>query len=97
MIELRGNLFEKRKGMTTIELQLDEHTLELARRAAEARHLTLEALMQEIVRLLANSETEDPIVGMFAEEPELLDQVLESATSARERDPLRLPDEQVAA
>ena len=84
--------------MTTIELQLDEHTLELARRAAESRHSTLEALIQEIVRLLAASEpAEDPIVGMFAQEPELLDHVIESAMRAREHDPLRLPGEQVAA
>ena len=84
--------------MMTIELQLDERTLELARRAAEFRHLTLEMLIQEIVRLLAASEvTDDPVVGMFSQEPELLDDVIASAMTARERDPLRLPGDQVAA
>ena len=84
--------------MTMIELQLDEHTLELARRAAKFRHSTLETLIQEIIKLLASSETmDDPIVGMFAQEPELLDHVLASAMIARERDPLRLPGEQIAA
>jgi len=54
----------------------------------------LEALIQEIVRLLANSESaEDPIVGMFAEEPGLLDQVIQSAMRARERDPLRVTED----
>lgn len=84
--------------MMTIELQLDERTLELARRAAEFRHLTLEMLIQEIVRLLAASEvTDDPVVGMFSQEPELLDDVIASAMTARERDPLRLSGDQVAA
>lgn len=81
-----------------IELQFDQHTLELARRAAESRHSTLETLTQEIIKLLAASEmTDDPIVGMFAQEPELLDHVLESVMAARERDPLRVSGEQIAA
>lgn len=81
-----------------IELQLDEYTLELARRAAESRHSTLETLIQEIIKLLAASEaTDDSIVGMFAQEPELLDHVLESAMAAREHDSLRASGEQIAA
>ncbi len=81
-----------------IELQLDQHTLELARRAAESRHFTLEALVQEIIRLVAASEViNEPLVGMFAQEPELLDEVVESAMMARERDLIRVSDEQIAA
>jgi hypothetical protein len=33
--------------------------------------------------------TDDVFLGMFAEEPELLDQVVESAMRAREEHPLR--------
>ena len=33
----------------------------------------------------------DTMLGMFADEPELLDEVVESAMQARERDPLRQP------
>jgi hypothetical protein len=76
--------------MTTIELQLDEQTLERARRVAMLRRSTLEALIKDIIDLLAMAErTDDPILGMFAQEPELIDQVLESAMTARETHPLR--------
>jgi len=79
--------------MTTIELQLDKQTLERAQRVATLRRSTLEALIKEIIDLLAGAEgTGDPIVGMFAQEPELMDQVLDSAMRARETDPLRLSD-----
>jgi len=79
--------------MTTIELQLDEQTLERARRVAMLRRSTLEALIKEIIDLLAVAEgTGDPIVGMFAQEPELIDQVLDSAMKAREKHPLRSSD-----
>jgi hypothetical protein len=76
--------------MTTIELQLDEKTLELARRVAELRHSTLEAIIREIIERLAFAAIQDdPVVGMFAQEPELMDQATESAMTARERDLLR--------
>lgn len=79
--------------MTTIELQLDKQTLERAQRVATLRRSTLEALIKEIIDLLAGAEgTGDPIVGMFAQEPELMDQVLDSAMRARETDSLRLSD-----
>ena len=66
--------------MQTIELQLDEETLERARRLAEARHDTLESLIVEVIERLALVDMEsDPILGMFADEPEILDQVVESA------------------
>lgn len=32
------------------------------------------------------------IIGLFADEPELIDEVCESAMQSRERDPLRLAD-----
>ena len=84
--------------MTTIELQLDEKTLELARRVAKLRHSTLETVVKEIIERLAVVETaDDSILGMFAQEPELVDRVTESAMTARERDPLRLPGGQSTA
>jgi hypothetical protein len=77
--------------VTTIELQLDERTLERARNVATRRHSSLEALIAEIIDLLARIEdTEDPLLGMFSQEPDLIDQVLNSAMSARETHPLRV-------
>ena len=77
--------------MTTIELQLDESTLDHARRIAELRHSTLEALLKEIIERLATAEAmEDPILGMFSAELDLIDQVVNAAMVARERDPVRV-------
>jgi hypothetical protein len=57
---------------------------------------------EEKVRLLAlvNSSlsgqptaAKDPLLGLMADEPELVDQVVEAAYAARERHPLRLPSD----
>ena len=88
----------ERNTMTIIELQLDEKTLELAQRMAKLRHSTLESLIKDLIELLATAEsTGDPITGMFAQEPELIDRVVASAMEARERDPLRLSSGQSTA
>ncbi len=77
----------------TVELQLDEQTFESARRLAKARHYTLEALIAEIIGQLADIETEaDPLLGMFAHEPELIDGVVESIMESRETYSLRIVD-----
>lgn len=76
--------------MKTIELQLDDKTFEHAQRMAASRHRTIEALIKEIIEQLgASDSTEDPFLGMFADEPELMDQVVQSAMQAREEHPLR--------
>lgn len=79
--------------METIELQLDEQTLEQARKLAAARHVSVEELLKEALgRLDVAPAADDPITGMFADEPELLDQIVEEAMQVRERDPFRLSD-----
>lgn len=76
--------------METIQVELDEQTLERAKQIAMLRHSTLEALIKDIIDLLAVAEgTTDPLLGMFAHEAELIDQVVTQAMTARERDPLR--------
>lgn len=76
--------------METIELQLDSKTLELARRLVEFRRCTLEELITEAIEQLATVQAgDDAFLGMFAREPELIDQVVESALKAREAHPLR--------
>src|SRR4029078_4412823 len=70
--------------METIELQLDERTLENARQLAEARHLTVEDLLKETLsRLFAPSKQADPILRLFADQPQLFDQIVEEAMQAR--------------
>jgi hypothetical protein len=76
-----------------IELYLDEQTYEQAQKVAQARFSTLEALLTELIQHLALIESQvDPLLGMFAAEPELLDQVVETALAARESQPLRQAD-----
>lgn len=76
--------------MERIELQLDGRTLERARRLAESRRCTLEQLIKEIIEQLEVAEAaNDPFLGMLAQEPELMDQVIELAMRAREEHPLR--------
>jgi len=74
--------------MEKIELQLDEQTLARALRLAEFRRCSLEELITEIIEQMEVSETaDDPFLGMFADEPELIDQVIESIMMAREAHP----------
>ena len=79
--------------MTVIELQLDEKTLDRALKLAARQHSTLEALIAEIIGLLAaDPGSGDPLIGMFSQEPDLMDQVIDSAMKARETDALRAPN-----
>ena len=78
--------------MTTIELHLDEQTFERVKHIAAGRRASVEALIQDLVqRLVAIETTDDPILGMFSQEPDLMDAVTAAAMTARETDPLRLP------
>lgn len=79
--------------MTTIKLQFDEQTLERVQQLAVLRHSTIEILVKEMIELLSVIEVpDDSLLGMFAQEPELINQVVESAMKARETTPLRLPN-----
>ena len=76
--------------METIELQLDPKTLELARQLVVSRRCTLGELITEAITQLATVQSGDDVfLGMFAQEPELIDQIVESALEAREAHPLR--------
>ncbi|MBT4497807.1 MAG: hypothetical protein HOC74_08805 [Gemmatimonadetes bacterium] len=76
--------------METIELQVDEGTWSKAKQMAEARHCTVEDLIRELInQLTAATATKDSLLGMMADEPDLMDQVLDSALQARSKDALR--------
>ena len=76
--------------MKTIKLTLDNETLARARDLAEARKVSLDELIAEALRKLAyEPHAETGLIGLFADEPSLLDVVIDSAMDARERDPLR--------
>lgn len=75
--------------MERIELQLDDQVMERARRLAEAQGATVETVLTDIITRSIAGGTDDRWLGMFADEPDLLDEVVASAFAARERDALR--------
>lgn len=79
--------------MDVIIVQLDPQTSERARRLAQFRGTTVEALVQTLIAQLDTSEiAPDLLLGLFADEPELLELVVQEAMHARETQPLRLAD-----
>ena len=71
--------------MKTIELQLDENTFQQAVRLATYYQWTLEELFtQALDKLKTPSLSDDPMFGLFSEEPELIDEIVESAMQTRE-------------
>lgn len=78
--------------MRTIEIALDDETLDRARRLAEVRSCTLEDLVVDLIRSLGRAASpEDPLLGLLSSEPDVADQMTDAALSAREQQPFRLP------
>lgn len=76
--------------MKRIELELDEKTLARARELAETRRCSLDQLIKGLIEQGAMpAASADSVLGMFADDPDLVDEVVDSAMRARERDPLR--------
>lgn len=78
--------------MTTIKLQLDDDTFARAQALAKQRGCTLSQLIAQLVTDGDNGDREPhddapSVVGLFADEPELLDAVVADAMRAREGDP----------
>jgi hypothetical protein len=81
--------------VATIQLELDEHTLAEARRLAAVRHQTMEQLVVNLIREAAPvAHVEDPVLGLFGDDPDLVDAVLADIMHAREGHPLRPDDGQ---
>ena len=83
--------------MSTNELHIDELTYARAKQLAEKRNVSVEEIVSEAIERLAlaprEESTGDSIIGLFADVPELVDQVVEDAYRSRQRDPLRQPSE----
>lgn len=77
--------------MEMIQLQFDSQTLSLARQIASVQHTTLETLIQEWVEKFAHpaSVVNDPFWGLFAQDRDLLDQIVAEAMQDRQSQPLR--------
>jgi len=74
--------------METIQLQLDRPTLERAQRLSAFRHCSLDELIKAMIgQTRIAGPANNNLVGLFADEPALMDQIIESAMSAREQRP----------
>lgn len=70
--------------MRRIQLELNEETIERAQRAADEAHCSVGELFTRLLEQVAiQAPGPDPLLGMMADEPELIDRVLESAMKAR--------------
>jgi hypothetical protein len=79
--------------MDTVVVELDPQTSERARRHAHARGTTIAALVQSLIAQLDSGEAaHDSLLGLFADEPTLLDGVVDQAMQTCETQPLRLAD-----
>jgi len=73
--------------MQTLELPVDITLLQKARQAAANRHETLESLIVILIERLAQQS--DPIIGLFADEPDMMDAILEDVMATRQTTVLR--------
>lgn len=78
--------------MATNDHEIDPSVFARLLRVAAQRHCTPEELLDGLLRPLEPPvPSSDPLLGLLADEPELMDQVMEFVYQARERDPLRQP------
>ncbi len=76
-----------------IELVLPKSTYLALRQAAIQKHKTeAELVVEAIQAYLARLAEIDPLLGLFADESELMDSITMEAMHSRERTPLRLPE-----
>jgi len=79
--------------MTTIRLPIDPTVLDRARKVASERHATLESLIAGWVEKLARTTSDDPFLGMFHDDAELIDEIVADAHRSREQHPIRVTDD----
>jgi hypothetical protein len=71
--------------MATIHLDMDEATLDRVQRLADASNCSLEDLLSQLIAgLPEQTKPADSILGLMADEPELVDEILAAAMKARE-------------
>jgi hypothetical protein len=75
----------------TVILKLDRRTLRHLEEWAAARKCTVEQFLENLITRM--DQPPDPLLGLFRDAPEVLDQVVEEAMSARATHPLRQPRE----
>ncbi len=73
--------------METIELHLDAKTLEQARQLAAAHQWPLDELVAQAIQKYAEMEAQNyPLLGLFADEPALVDEMMDFVSRDRDAD-----------
>ncbi len=74
-----------------IELVLPERTYIALKQAAEEKHKSeAEVAVEAIQAYLEPAPAKDGLLGLFSDEPELIDRITEEAMQNRENTPLRI-------
>lgn len=70
--------------METIEIHIDTKTLDKARQLAEAHQWQLDELVSQAIQRFAEAEAQQyPLLGLFADEPTVVDEMMVSVMSDR--------------
>ncbi len=78
-----------KSSIETIELQIEQKTLEQALALAKSRNLDLSQLIAYAIDKLAVAEpAKDRLLGLFADDPESVDAMLEEVMKDRAAHPL---------
>ncbi|MBI3734229.1 MAG: hypothetical protein HY259_12360 [Chloroflexi bacterium] len=76
-----------------LELALPKNTYDALKQAAERKQKSeAELAIEAIEAYVKPPAAADPLVGLFADEPELIDQIMRDIMEARETTPLRAKD-----
>ncbi len=73
-----------------IQLALPERVYVVLKQVAEERHKSEAEVAVEAIQAYLEPSTKDGLLGLFADEPELIDQITEEAMQNRENTPLRI-------
>lgn len=71
--------------MSKVEIEIDEHVLNQARAFAAKHQYNLEDLIAKILTQISKTTNGDSIIGLFSDEPELLDQISKEALATRDQ------------
>ncbi len=79
--------------MSQLQLELDDKILRRVKRLAAERGLTIEQFLAELVEQAAwlGEKASDKVLGLFSDEPDLMDEVIEDILQSREDQPWRAP------
>ncbi len=72
--------------METIELELDQLTFERAKVLAKVNQVNINEIITEVIKRLSDiQEKKDPLMGLYGDIPEIVDEILAEAMVNRQR------------